>query len=381
MRSQGNQLDEMRWRDYVLIRGGLEFDSFWKEHGNESGRRILFVVGRGFDPRAALGLKRLASVAESCAIDLLALEFIDEPTTGPTDHRDASARNWKAINDTIAKRGSVNQKQVQFHSHDGRRIAARSSANILTDENDLYGYTDVVVDISAMPHVVYFPLISRLLFFHDELLKVSKPAPNVHVIVSEDPQLDTVIQEYGVDETAAFLHPFEGPFIREASGGRPTVWIPILGEGRKTQFDRIYDLVKPDEVCPVLPFPARNPRRGDDIVMEYQNLLFDQLRIDPRNIIYASEFNSFDVYRQVRGTALHYHKVLDLIGGCSIALSAMCSKVMSLGILLVAYEFKPSEVEVGIAHIECQGYQIPDNPQIEVEPVGMWLAGECYRKD
>jgi hypothetical protein len=70
--------------------------------------------------------------------------------------------------------------------------------------------------------------------------------------------------------------------------------------------------------------------------MEYQNLLFDQLRIEPRNIVYASEFNPFDVYRQVRGTALHYHDVLKLIDGCRVALSAMCSKVMSLGILLVA---------------------------------------------
>jgi hypothetical protein len=169
--------------------------------------------------------------------------------------------------------------------------------------------------------------------------------------VSEDPTLDAAIRELGVDETAAYLHPFEGPFLQEAKGGRATVWIPVLGEGRSTQFDRIYDLVKPDEVCPVLTSPARNPRRGDDIVMEYQNLLFDQLRIEPQNIIYASEFNPFDVYRQVRGTAIHYNDVMGLIGGCHIALSAMCSKVMSLGILLVAYELKSSNVnvEVGIA--------------------------------
>jgi hypothetical protein len=232
-----------------------------------------------------------------------------------------------------------------------------------------------------MPRVVYFPLLSRLIYFHDECSKTAKLAPNMHVIVSEDPHLDTVIREYGIDETAAFLHPFEGPFNREAKGGHATVWIPVLGEGRTTQFDRILDLVKPDEVCPVLPSPARNPRRGDDIVMEYQSLLFDQVRIEPRNIIYASEFNPFDVYRQVRGTALHYHDVLKLIGGCRVALSAMCSKLMSLGILLVAYELKSTNVEVGIAHIECQGYEVPPKLDMAVEPVGIWLAGECYRKD
>lgn len=112
--------------------------------------------------------------------------------------------------------------------------------------------------------------------------------------------------------------------------------------------------------------------------MEYQNLLFDQLRIEPRNIIYASEFNPFDVYREVRGTAIHYHKVLGLVGGCRVALSAMCSKVMSLGILLVAYELKSSDVGIGIAHVECQGYEIPRDAPLDMEPVGLWVAGECY---
>jgi hypothetical protein len=142
----------------------------------------------------------------------------------------------------------------------------------------------------------------------------------------------------------------------------------------------MFVLVKPTEVCPVLPSPARNPRRSDNIVMEYQKLLFDEVGIDPRNIIYGSELNPFDVYRQVLRTVLHYHSVLGLVGGCRVALSAMCSKVMSLGILLVAYELKPSDVQVGIAHIECQGYDVPDDLSIDVEPVGLWLAGECYRK-
>lgn len=380
MTTESPTIEDMRWRDYVMVRGEA-FDSFWTEHGNENGRRILFVVGRGFDPRATLGLMRLAKAADKSAIDILALELIDESTSGATDHRDAAEANWKTIGAAVGTSGLVKSHPVQFRSSDGRRIAARSAANILADEAALDGYTDVVVDISAMPRVVYFPLVSRLIYFHDERLKSTKPAPNIHVIVSEDPHLDTAIREHGIDETAAYLHPFEGPFNREAKGGHATVWIPVLGEGRTTQFDRIYDLVKPDEVCPVLPSPARNPRRGDDIIMEYQNLLFDQLRIEPRNIIYASEFNPFDVYRQVRGTALHYHDALRLIGGCRVALSAMCSKVMSLGILLVAYELKSSNLEVGIAHIECQGYELPQNVQIEVEPVGIWLAGECYRKD
>ncbi|HEV2296470.1 MAG TPA: hypothetical protein VGR35_21680 [Tepidisphaeraceae bacterium] len=228
---------------------------------------------------------------------------------------------------------------------------------------------------------MYFPLLSRLIYFHDTLYAAGKAAPNVHVVVSEDPRADTLIREHGIEEEAKFLHPFEGPFNREAKGEQRTVWIPVMGEDRTHQFERMFVHVKPAEVCPVLPSPARNPRRGDDIVMQYQKLLFDEVRLEPRSIIYASETNPFDVYRQVRRTVLHYHTVLNLIGGCRVALSAMCSKVMSLGILLVAYELKPSEVEVGIAHIECQGYDLPADLTVEVEPVEVWVAGECYRKE
>lgn len=113
--------------------------------------------------------------------------------------------------------------------------------------------------------------------------------------------------------------------------------------------------------------------------MEYRELLFDQLRVDPRNIIYSSEYNPFEVYRQIRRTALHYHEVLGLIGGCKVALSALCSKLMSLGVLLVAYEMKASNtLKVGIAHIECQGYEMPGQPLLEIDQVGLWIAGECY---
>ena len=275
--------------------------------------------------------------------------------------------------------GVASVREIRFREEDGRRVSARNSADLFADPDELIKYTDVVIDISAMPRVVYFPLISRLVFFHDELAKTGK-APNVHVLVLEDPKLDAMTREYGVDETAAYMHPFEGPFIQESKGGQPAIWIPVLGEGRTIQFERIHELLKAQEVCPILPSPARNPRRGDDIVIEYQKLLFDQLRVDPRNFIYASELNPFDVYRQVRNAALHYHEVLSLIGGCRVAFSALCSKVMSIGILLVAYELKKTEIQSGIAHIECQNYDIPKETPIDAEPVSIWIAGECYDK-
>ena len=41
---------------------------------------LRLIVGRGFDPRAPLGLKRLLAATEKSAVDVLALELLDEST-------------------------------------------------------------------------------------------------------------------------------------------------------------------------------------------------------------------------------------------------------------------------------------------------------------
>ena len=369
---------DVRWRDYVMVRNEA-FNEFWAQHGTAE-RRILFIVGRGFDPRAPMGLQRIVAAATKCSIDVVSVHFDDKLSSDSASQRAAADANQAAFESAVQGRGKVEPRTIKFRNEKNDSIADRSAANLFAAESDVAAYTDLVVDISAMPRVVYFPILSRLIYFHDLLVASCKPAPDVHVVISEDPRADTLIREHGIDEEAKYLHPFEGPFNREAKGEQRNVWIPVMGEDRTHHFERMFVLVKPTEVCPVLPSPARNPRRGDDIIMQYQKLLFDEVRVEPRNIIYASEFNPFDVYRQIRRTVLHYHKVMDLIGGCRVALSALCSKVMSLGILLVAYELKSTDVEVGIAHIECQGYDMATDLSVEVEPVGIWLAGECYKK-
>ena len=202
------------------------------------------------------------------------------------------------------------------------------------------------------------------------------PPKNLFVIVAEDPALDAAIQEEGVDREAEFMASFGGGFDEEAIQ-IPSVWIPLLGENRTTQFGRIQDLVRPDEVCPMLPSPSRNIRRADNIVVEYQRLLFDELRLDPRAFLYASEQNPFEVYRQIRTAVLQFSNVFKLLNGCKVALSALSSKLMSLGVLLVAYELKQLGHNIGVAHIECQGYTL-NNKEMNSELFGLWLAGECY---
>ena len=52
----GTPATGQRWQDYVLERGdGLS--GFWREHLGERERRVLFVLGLGFDPRMCMGVE------------------------------------------------------------------------------------------------------------------------------------------------------------------------------------------------------------------------------------------------------------------------------------------------------------------------------------
>ena len=109
--------------------------------------------------------------------------------------------------------------------------------------------------------------------------------------VCENPEADHAVFEEGAD-AAGPLGGFGGPTLEEPWAA--TVWMPVLGEGKLEQLNALLEAIGPDEVIPVLPFPARDPRRSDDLLLEYRELLIDRLGIDPRNLPYAAEWNPFD---------------------------------------------------------------------------------------
>jgi hypothetical protein len=363
-----------RWQNAVPERGAGLAD-FWNTHLAERDRDVLLMLGRGFDPRMCLGTQMLFGAGGKGRRDVHVIQFAADNGSLSADQQRMAEVNWVTLQAAVKGRAISLEDRVIPRTEEGRFVGPRKAANLYNDSADLAPYTDLVIDISSIPRGLYFPLLARLLYLIDGM--VAGTGPNLHVLVAEDPALDARIQEEGVEQSADFLFSFEGRFTQEATAEYPRVWIPILGEGRTHQFDRIYDLVKPDETALVLPSPSLNPRRGDDILTEYRELLFDQLRIDPRNILYASEGNPIDVYRQIRRAVVHYHKVLGLLSGCKVALSALSSKVMSLGALLVAYELRQSLFNVGIAHIDSQRYTI-DAQSHAAQLVGLWLAGECY---
>lgn len=374
--------DALRWKDYILERGG-SLIALWVEHFKRGDAFPLVVMAKSFDPRTCTALRQLVNAAHLKKCDARVLEYIS--TDSKPEAKDLVRRateNLSRIHELIDPLGTVTLTKLKTDSDGQRRIMSRSAKNLFRSYSALDGYTDVIVDISGMPRNVYFPLVSKLLSLIDAAPAGNSPTPNLFVVVSEDPLVDEAIAHEGVDPFAELLPYYRGTTERAGDSDLPTVWIPTLGEHRLAQLECIENQLKqPLEIWPVLPSPSRDPRRGDNLVVEYQKFLLDNHGIDPRNFIYASEDNPFEVYRQLCRAVRDCLDTLAPLGGCHIVFSALSSKLMSLGSLLAAYDLKTSNTKsVGVMHVGCNDYRL-NNCDPDTEVFGLWLTGRCYETE
>jgi hypothetical protein len=110
--------------------------------------------------------------------------------------------------------------------------------------------------------------------------------------------------------------------------------------------------------------------------------LFDDVRVEPSNIIYASEYNPFEAYRQLYGAIDRYRDALRDLGGCKVFVSPLSSKLLSVGALLACYDHKSQSggtdpVNIGIPYVESVTYG--DSGAATGSPAALyslWLRGE-----
>jgi len=368
-----------RWEHYFM-RSGSDCSVFWMNYLTGRNRKVLFILGLGFDPRMCLGLQMILTADPNCVKECLLIRYNEGSNSPSLDYQGRVDANVADIQNLLNGKGIIREADVPMMSTNGRRVGSRQASNAI-EEDIISKFDDIVVDISSMPRGLYFPIISKLLLLLDTLTGngVSSTTANLHVLVAEEVSIDEKIQEKGIDDQADYMFGFSSDLVRESTANAPKIWIPVLGEGKNEQLIRIYDHVRPDEICPVFPSPSVNPRRADNLVQEYRKLLFDRLQVEPSNFIYASEWNPFEVYRQIRMTIERYNSALEALGKCKVVVSVLSNKLLSVGALLAAYEAKQNNYMIGISHVETHGYQIHGdivscNPKL----YSLWIAGECY---
>lgn len=337
--------------------------SLWGTCGD---RKTLMVVGAGFDPRSPVAYEQIVAEAarppDVVRIGLDALETDAATEALATHNRDRLEAAVAAVGATM-----LDQSTAEVKAQSPGIVVAREFFAAKHTKR----YPQIVIDVSALPRSWFFPLLRGLLQLHD----AGAWNGDLHVVACDNPGIDALVAGEGVRAPTPLPGFADHHPIRE----RVThIWVPVIGEGAGPRLDALYGDIDADEICPVLPFPAANPRRCDDLLHEHRELLFDRAGVEPRNLIYAAESNPFDLYRTLTALNDEYARALKPLGPTRMILSAHSSKLLSIGVLLTAFEQR-----LEVRHVSPATYTVDDVGALAPLAshnllVDVWLTGEPY---
>ena len=359
--------DGIRWNRCIWHRG-RNVQPFWTEYLGQGHRRVLLVGGAGFDPRATAVCDLVAQLAPSHARGFFIRE--DRPSPDLELLRRAEANQEHLLGQLP---GST-VEHIPIFAPDGAVIGGRAAVAAV-DRVVLDGITDVFVDFSALSIGVVFPIV-RHLFARADLMGSS--APNLHLVVTDEPATDSQIASTACD-FASTVHGFKGGWGLDVNSQAAKLWIPQLSAGKKAVLERIHLAVQPHAVCPILPFPASNPRLPDELIEHYSEEFQNPWEVDSRDIVYADERSPIDLYRSVLKIDDARRRVFANVGGSLIILSPVGSKALAIGALMAAIER-----DFTVMYVESIDYKV-DFTKIEhtreqspSDIVHVWLTGEAY---
>ncbi len=305
------------------------FNRFWSER-LKSNRDVLLITGLGWDPRmtALPGLikefggegRRLVHeihFSPSLTFESQYREFIEQNA----NTLNALAANWaeiERINIITRKEGNfyIGDDEIKKHYY----------------QYDFSSFSDILIDISALPKSLFFTLLLILVKKADK----RHIDGNIHVVACQDVELDHQITE-SADDTR-ILKGFKGKLGKESQKNIPTIWAPVLAKNKSISLGKLYDAISPKDTYPILPFPAKDPRSDDDLLLEYRHIFASEWNLNPMNMIYAAEDDPLDVYRSLLSLCEQQEDALAPLGGISMVVSALSSKISSIGVFMAAYE-------------------------------------------
>jgi hypothetical protein len=344
---------------------GREAVEFVREFFQERERQVLLIGGAGFDPRSA-EISVLLGEGSSPAQGI----FIREDRPNPD--AELLRRVELNIERMMSSVRSGQAVSVDVFAPDGAVVGGRKIVAAICDQ-DLSAFTDVIVDLSALSLGIAYPVV-RLLF---EFVTRSGSGPNLHLLVTDEPRLDEEIVPT-VSDRVSTVHGFQGGFGLDKNARATKLWLPQLVVGKRPILERIRAYVDPHEVCPILPFPATDPRLSDRLIEHYRNELESTWEVDARDLIYADQRNPVDLYRTILRMDDARRRVFQEVGGSMVILSPVGSKALVAGSMMAAIErdFPVVYVEPIAYSVDFEKLERIASPQPQL--VHVWLAGEVY---
>jgi len=326
---------------------------------------VGLVAAAGFDARSCVMTELLARASKD--IDAI---FIREERPAP----DASLverahKNVATLQSALPRNQTIS---VEVFGEGSAVVGGRTVASKLRSlyEPLIKGWTDVFIDATAFSVGIGFPLIK---FFLEQSARGTPR--NVHVLIAADSATDDAVAPIASD-SMTIVHGFGAGLSLYEAGQVAKLWLPQLAPKRAPMLDTIYRAINPDDVCPILPFPARRPRVSDELIRQYMTEFESTWEVDARDIVYSAENDPKDLYRTLVRMHKLWRSVFQDIGGSTLILSPLGSKAMALGALMAAYE-----LNLAVTYVESEGFDsatVPSAPVDSLELIHLWLAGDVY---
>lgn len=348
--------------DPCISHGAGTSEDFLTKFFADRSRRAVVIAGAGFDPRSTRATELLAAVLKD---RLRGIFLREERSGGQSALGETGNANARRLTELVP-----NSRVAAFpvFSNDNATVGGRRTVKALESES-WADVTDIVVDLSALSVGVAFPLVKLVLKHARERRR------NLHVVVTDDPSIDEEIEGIS-SEKAETLFGFKGALGVHDSSGVTILWLPQLTARRRKALGRVYATLTEEQevdVCPLLPFPSRNPRRGDGLIEAFQEEFESVWRVDARDLIYVDERKPVDLYRSVLDIDDARKRVFRKLGGSLTVLSPFGSKVQSLGALMAALER-----DFPVMYVETLTYTSTPSKRADGDLVHVWLHGEAY---
>lgn len=249
-------------------------------------RKALFIGTLGFSDLCLYFPRELAAFPN---VDFLFL--VEERPEVSQVLKDTAARNKAELLATLGGR-RVQFGTVTIVAEDTANVAGRRATAVCRPALD-GSYSDVIVDATTMSRGVCFPIVKQAY----ERSKGARGA-NAHVVVAGRDRV-TVKAHSMSSDAPQYVHGFQGDMGTDAVHGAIKLWIPQLSEGAVASLSRIHRVLKPEESCLILPFPAADPRRSDLLLREFQEPVLDEWDVNLLDVIYAHESDPTDVCESI----------------------------------------------------------------------------------